>query len=121
MKTHKIDRLRHTSEKKKTMIAAYRASGLRTPRFAAHHGMNYQTLVSWIKKDRQSSLSAVPGLFPSKLISLIPAVIEGRRNPNANGAMKIFLPGGAKISITSAHHLALAVSLIRELNFSRPC
>jgi len=122
LKTDKIGRLRYTSEQKKTMIEAYRASGLSAPRFAAHHGVNYQTLVSWIKKDRQSlSTSTAPGLSPSNLFSLIPAVIEGNGNLNANGAMEIFLPGGARLSITSAHHVALAASLIRELNITRPC
>lgn len=121
LKTDKIGRLRYTSEQKKTMIEAYRASGLSAPRFAAHHGVNYQTLVSWIKKDRQSSTSTAPGFSPSELISLIPAVIEGSGNSNVNGAMEIILPGGARLSITSTHHVSLAVSLIRELNILRPC
>jgi hypothetical protein len=30
---------------KKTMVDAYRAGGLSAPRFAAHHGVNDQTLV----------------------------------------------------------------------------
>ncbi len=121
LKTDKIGRLRYTSEQKKTMIEAYRASGLSAPRFAAHHGVNYQTLVSWIKKDRQSSTSTAPGFSPSEFISLIPAVIEGSGNSDASGAMEIILPGGTRLSITAAHHVALAVSLIRELNISRPC
>ena len=61
LKTDKIGRLRYTSEQKKTMIEAYRASGLSAPRFAVHHGVNYQTVVSWLKKDRQHSTSVVPG------------------------------------------------------------
>ncbi len=50
----KLGRLCDTSEQKKTMVEAYRASGLSAPRFAAHHGLNYQTLVSWIKKAKSS-------------------------------------------------------------------
>jgi hypothetical protein len=38
LKTDRIGRLRHTPEQKKTMVDAYRASGLSAPRFAAHHG-----------------------------------------------------------------------------------
>ena len=57
MKTDRIGRLRYTLEQKQTMVEAYRASGLSAPRFAAHHGVNYQTLVSWIKKDKQSPTS----------------------------------------------------------------
>lgn len=121
LKTDRIGRLRYTSEQKKTMVEAYRASGLSAPRFAAHHGVNYQTLVSWINKDKQSSSSTTPDSSPSKLFSLIPAVIEAGKNPAAEDAMEISLPGGARFSITSASHVALAVALIRELQHARPC
>ena len=121
LKTDKIGRLRYTSEQKKTMVDAFRASGLSAPRFAAHHGVNYQTLVSWIKKDKQSSSSTTPDCSPSKLFSLIPAVIEGSGNSSSDDAMEISLPGGARLSITSANHVAFAVALIRELQNSRSC
>ena len=52
LKTDQVGRLRYTPEQKKTMIDANRASGLSAPRFAARHGVNYQTLVSWIKKGK---------------------------------------------------------------------
>lgn len=119
LKTDRIGRLRYTPEQKKTMVDAYRASGLSTPRFAAHHGVNYQTLVSWIKKDKQSS--ATPDSAPSKFFSLIPAMIEGNGNQAADGTMEIYLPGGARLSITSANQVALAVALIRQLEQARPC
>jgi transposase-like protein len=119
LKTDQIGRLRYTPEQKKTMVDAYRASGLSAPRFAAHHGVNYQTLVSWIKKDKQSS--ATQDCAPSKFFSLIPALVEGCGSPPANGAMEIILPGGAKLSITSANHVALAAALIRQLEPARPC
>ncbi len=121
LKTDKIGRLRYTSEQKKTMVDAYWASGLSAPRFAAHHGVNYQTLVSWIKKDKQSSPTKTPDCSPSRLFSLIPAVIEGNGNPAADDAMEIALPGGARLSITSTNHVAFAVALIRELQNSRSC
>jgi transposase-like protein len=121
LKTDQIGRLRYTPEQKKTMVDAYRASGLSAPRFAAHHGVNYQTLVSWIKKDKQSSTSTTPGASLSSFFSLIPAVIEGSGNPPANAAMEILLPGGAKLSITSANHVTLAAALLRQLEQARPC
>ena len=121
LKTDKIGRLRYTPEQKKTMVDAYRASGLSAPRFAAHHGVNYQTLVSWIKKDKQSSMSTTPESSPSSFFSLIPAMIEGSGNPPAGEAMEIFLPGGARLSITSANQVALAVALIRQLEPAKSC
>lgn len=121
LKTDKIGRLRYTSEQKKTMVDAYWASGLSAPRFAAHHGVNYQTLVSWIKKDKQSSPTTTPDSSPSRLFSLIPAVIEKCGDTAPKDAMEIALPGGARLSITSTNHVAFAVALIRELQNSRSC
>lgn len=121
LKTDQIGRLRYTPEQKKTMVDAYRASGLSAPRFAAHHGVNYQTLVSWIKKDKHSSTSTTSESSPSSFFSLIPAMIEGSGKPAADGAMEISLPGGARLSITSTHHVALAAALIRELERARSC
>ena len=121
MKADRRGRLRYTPEQKQTMVDAYRASGLSAPRFAALHGVNYQTLVTWIKKDKQSSASATPDSSSSRSFSLIPALIEGNGNPAAGRAMEMLLPGGARLSITSADHVALAVALIRQLEQARPC
>jgi transposase-like protein len=119
LKTDRIGRLRYTSEQKKTMVDAYRASGLSAPRFAAHHGLSYQTLISWIKKEKQSAASTSQNSPP--FFSLIPAVIEDSGTSAAHEAMEISLPGGARLSITSESHVALAVALIRQLEQTRPC
>jgi transposase-like protein len=121
LKTDQIGRLRYTSEQKKTMVDAYRASGLSAPRFAAHHGVKYQTLISWIKKEKQPSTPTLPDASPSSFFSLVPALIEGSGTSAARDSMEIFLPGGARLSITSANQVALAVALIRQLEPARPC
>lgn len=121
LKTDQIGRLRYTPEQKQTMVDAYWASGLSAPRFAAHHGVNYQTLISWINKDKRSAASKTPDCSPSSFFSLIPAVIDGGGHPAAGDAIEISLPGGARLSITSAKHITLAIALIRELQNSRPC
>jgi transposase-like protein len=121
LKTDRQGRLRYTPEQKKTMVDAYRASGLSAPRFAAHHGVNYQTLVTWIRKDKQSSTTTTPNSSPSGFLSLVPALIEVSGNSPADAAMEISLPGGARLSLTSANQVALAVALIRQLEQARPC
>ena len=60
MKTDRRGRLRYTPEQKNTMVEAYLASGLSAPRFASLHGVNYQTLVSWIKKGKTKHASHPP-------------------------------------------------------------
>jgi transposase-like protein len=82
LKTDQIGRLRYTPEQKKTMVDAYRTSGLSAPRFAAHHGVNYQTLVSWIKKDKQSSTPTTPNSSPSNFC-LVSRICVDKEVPEA--------------------------------------
>ena len=121
LKADRLGRLRYTPEQKKTMVDAYLVSGLSAPRFATLHGVNYQTLVYWIKKGntaRSSNKSQSP--HPA-LLSLVPAEIEDSNVIGAGRAMEVLLPSGTKILISSPGQLDLAVVLIRELQLSRPC
>ncbi len=105
LKTDQIGRLRYTTEQNRTMLEAYRVSGLSAPRFAAHHGVSYQTLISWIKKEKQSSTSASKNSPP--FFSLIPTVIDNG-NSAADEGMELSLPGGANPlfpALRSGHRL----------------
>lgn len=118
MKTDRRGRLRFTPEQKKTMVDAYLASGLSAPRFASLHGVNYQTLVSWIRKDKTKDAHQPP--HPA-LFSLIAAEIDHSPASGESRAMEVLLPGGAKLLISSPGQVDLAAALIRQLPDSRPC
>ena len=118
MKTDRRGRLRYTPEQKNTMVEAYLASGLSAPRFASLHGVNYQTLVSWIKKGKTKDASHPP--HPA-LFSLIAAEIDHSSAIGAGHAMEVLLPGGAKLLISSPGQVQLAATLIRALENPRPC
>ena len=121
MKSDRRGRLRYTPEQKKTMVDAYLASGLSAPRFATLHGVNYQTLVSWIKKGKHEGPATPSRSLQSALFSLVPAEIDQSNAIGASSAMEVLLPGGARLLISSAGQVDLAVALIRELHNSRPC
>jgi transposase-like protein len=121
MKTDRRGRLRYTPEQKKTMVEAYMASGLSAPRFAALHGVNYQTLISWIKKGKTGGSAARPRSLHSALLSLVPAEIDHSTAMGAGRAMEVLLPGGASLLISSPGQVDLAVALIRELHNPQPC
>ncbi len=118
LKTDRRGRLRYTPEQKNTMVEAYLASGLSAPRFAKHHGVNYQTLVSWIKKSKTKAASQAPH---PPLFSLIAAEIHHSPDVAASHAMEVLLPGGAKLLISSRGQVDLAAALIGALENSRPC
>jgi transposase-like protein len=121
MKTDRRGRLRYTSEQKKTMVDAYLASGLSAPRFASLHGVNYQTLVSWLRKDKTAASADTPRSLHPALLSLVSAEIDCSAAIDAGRAMEVLLPGGAKLMISSPGQVDLAVALIRELHNPRPC
>lgn len=119
MKADRRGRLRYSSEQKAAIVEAYQSSGLSGPRFAALHGVNYQTLASWLQKRKQA---CTPASAPSpRSVSLIPAVIEGLPMPGSDRRLEITLPCGARLSIESANQAQLAATLIRELLQARPC
>jgi transposase-like protein len=121
MKADRRGRLRYTPEQKKTMVDAYLVSGLSAPRFATLHGVNYQTLVSWIKKGKIAESSHKSQAPHPALLSLVPAEIEDSTAFVLGRAMEVLLPSGTKILIFSSDQLNLAVVLIRELQTTRPC
>ena len=92
MKTDRRGRLRYTPEQKRTMVDAYLASGLSAPRFASLHGVNYQTLVSWIKKAKTTGSAGHPGLPCPAFLSLVPAELEAA----GDGRAMEVLPGGLR-------------------------
>ncbi len=115
LRTDRRGRLRYTPEQRQAFIEAYQSSGLSGPRFAAMHGVHYQTLVSWLKKSRP-----VDADHPA-LRSLVPAELDGVAQCHAPAVlpMEILLPCGVKIAIHAPSQLDLAASLIRKL--SQPC
>jgi hypothetical protein len=121
IKTDGRGRLRFTPEQKKTLVDAYRASGLSAPRFALQHGVNYQTLVYWIKKDKIQDTDPSPRPNHSPLLSLVPAGIDPSFPIGAERGMEVLLPGGPKLVISAPSHVTLAAALIREPNVGHRC
>lgn len=118
MKTDRLGRLRYAPEQKAAIIEAYHASGMSAPRFAALHGVNYQTLVYWIKKSNPAQQQ--PNHTHPALLSLIPAEIT--TDPTrTNQPLEVTLPHGAKLLISSPGQASLAAALIRELSPTSPC
>lgn len=118
LKSDRRGRLRYSTEQKSAMVEAYQSSGLSGPRFAALHGVNYQTLAGWLQKRKQRASPIIPRPSHPAVLSLVEAEIQAM--PPA-AAMELILPGGAKLVITAPGHIPLAAALIRELANPRPC
>ena len=111
-------RLHYSKEQKSALVQAFETSGLSGPRFAALHGVKYQTLANWIQKRKRAAAAAPPGLPSPAFLSLVPAELEAAGDGRA---MEVLLPGGSKLVITAPGQIQLAVALIRALENPRPC
>jgi len=122
MKADRRGRLRYPPEQKTALVRAYQSSGLSAPRFAAIHGVKYQTLAGWLQKHKRAGKPDAPVSRPPAFLSLIPAEIHGPApSVTTSCAKEIQVPGGAKLAITSQDHVQLAAALIHELQSARPC
>lgn len=108
-------RLRYAPEQKAAILDAFASSGLSGPKFAALHGVKYQTFAAWIQKRRRASPArGLPAPATLALVELeAPAALCG------DGSLRLILPGGTELHVSSQAAVALAAALIREL--SRPC
>jgi hypothetical protein len=108
-------RLRYAPEQKAALMEAFAASGLSGPKFAALHGVKYQTFAAWLQKQKRTT--ATRGLPAPQDWALVEVALPASRG-NAGG-LTVILPGGAELHVAKADVVPLAAALIREL--SRPC
>lgn len=114
MKVDGRGRLRYTAEQRVSLLNAYDASGLSGPKFAALHGVKYQTFAAW--RNKRARLNASPKLpAPSPPTFIEVEVPAGR----FSDGVAVLLPGGARLHIASTTSVPLAAALIREL--AEPC
>jgi transposase-like protein len=115
LRTDRRGRLRYTMEQKQALIEAYETSGLSGSRFAEQHGVNYQTLASWLKKRRGDD-----GGHPA-LRSLIPAEVDGSSRDVIAPPMEILLPCGVRLAVHTASQMTTVATLIRQLRNQQSC
>ncbi len=121
IKSDRRGRLRYSAEQKSVIVEAYHASGLSGPRFAAIHGVNYQTLASWLQKRKSLPPNTSRTDSSPRLLSFIPAVIGESTTDRDTQPLEIKLPGGVAILIGTSKQAQLAAILIREIQQSLPC
>jgi|DEB19_MinimDraft_2_1074335.scaffolds.fasta_scaffold02811_4 transposase-like protein len=121
IKSDRRGRLRYTQEQRDALVSACQASGLSTPRFAAIHGVKYQTLAAWVHRRNREAKPARSCLPQSAPFMLVPVEREGPASSGVSSLMEVNLPGGATLRVTAPGHIPLAAALIRELASPRPC
>jgi hypothetical protein len=85
------------------------------PKFAALHGVKYQTFAAWLQKRKRGGTPA--GLPAPAGVALVE--IEVPVTPHLDRGLRLVLPGGAELHLDNHSMVPLAAALVREL--SRPC
>ena len=110
IKSDRTGRTRYTRLYKQEVLAAYEASSLSAPQFAAHCGIKYPTFASWIVAAKRDGGSAPVKARPTFLLAEVGA------SPGAPSAtLEVRLTCGAVVRVPSRDELPLLVELLRQL------
>jgi hypothetical protein len=107
VKSDRTGRTRYTRQYKQEVLAAFEASSLSAPVFAAQRGINYPTFAAWSTAGKTLS----PHRASSSATFLLAQVSD-----NLDGStLEVILPGGAIAKASDTHQVRLIAELIRNL------
>ena len=104
-------RLRVSKEQRQTILAEFERSGVSATQFARRTGLKYSTLAGWVHRYRGRKR---PGRRSA--VRLLEAVVAPAP---LISALKLELPGGARLEIRETGQIPLAAALVRALE--KPC
>jgi transposase-like protein len=113
IRTGSDGRLRYTPAQRGELLEAFDRSGLSAMAFSRQHGVSYQTFIAWLRKRRQSGEALLPG------VPAFAEVMLQEPPPTPCAALRIVLPCGTALEVSSRAALPLAAELLQTLR--RPC
>jgi hypothetical protein len=114
IRSGKGGRLCFTPAQRGAMLDAFERCGVSAMSFARQHGLKYQTFISWLRKRREERERQVDDGGGFAEVVLGPPSDPG---PGAPG-LRVELPGGAILYVTSRAALPLAAELLNSLRRS---
>jgi hypothetical protein len=110
IKSDRTGRTRYARQYKQEVLAAFEASSLSAPQFAAQCGIKYPTFASWLAAGKRDDRSVTATSRPTFLLAEVAA------SPEATSAvLEVCLPGGAVVRVPSRDQLPLLIELLRQL------
>jgi transposase-like protein len=110
VKSDRAGRARYTRTYKSEVVAAYEQSGMSAAAFAEHCGIKYPTFVSWLPKSKRCSES---NDHSHELAQ--PFVIAEFASHPAADSLKLELPSGIIVHVSSSTQLGLLADLLKTL------
>jgi len=113
IKSDRAGRTRYSQTYKDEVVAAYHQSNMSAAAFAQHCGVKYPTFASWVSKARQPSLVSHGKTKEDGSQRFILAEIGGSQ---ADAPLKVELPGGVIVHVSSSNQLGLLADLLKALS-----
>jgi transposase-like protein len=122
IKMDRMGRMRFSRAQREKILGAFEASGMNGTAFAALHGVKYQTLATWLQKQRRERGAYPEGKAVPPALAQFVEVEMSEESPVADeppvaGASPLVLkfPGGARLVLTTADQAPMAAALLKEL------
>lgn len=112
VKSDRVGRTRYTKAYKAEVIQAYEKSGMSAAVFSEHCGVKYPTFASWIAKGKRSA-SGNPYCENDDTQQFIIAEFGSHRTDES---LKLILPSGIIVHVSSSSQLGLLADLLKTLN-----
>lgn len=122
LKVDSRGRVRVNAKRREALLGEYDRVGLSGPDFAAHYGIKYQTLATWLQK-RKRAEAAQAAVGKMKWLEVETKSSVRTMEPGEKcGGLQVELPGGARLEIENGDQITLAAGLIVALEKAkRPC
>lgn len=111
VKSDRAGRTRYTKSYKDEVVSAYEQSGMSAAAFAEHCGIKYPTFASWIAKTKRRSEGIDRSNDQSQQF-----VIAEFASPHTANSLKLELPNGVIVHISSPSQLGLLADLLKTLS-----
>ena len=102
-------RVRTSKERRALLLAEFDRSGVSGARFAKMAGIKYQTFANWLHVRRQQSAGRTRKSKRRKTVTWVEAVVP------AAAPLRVELPGGAWLALSSEAQARTAALLLRAL------
>ncbi len=125
LKTDTLGRVHTPATRREQLLDEFERSGTSGLRFAELTGLKYQTFATWVQQRRRQRKALAPPKAtrsPVDAVRWLEAVVGPPTGQGLGLPLMVQLPGGARLELTIAQHLPLAVELLRALaSPSAPC
>lgn len=112
IKSDRSGRARYSQAYKDEVVAAYQQSNMSAAAFAKHCGVKYPTFASWVARTKQSTANSRGNAGEASDQQFILAEIGGYQ---ADAPLKVELPGGIIVHVSSSQQLDLLADLVKIL------